>query len=61
MAITTRGKSGMNQFETTKTLSKEERKQIISLLEKFSKAEIEMALHQLKKRSEPQGQSRGCC
>ncbi len=51
----------MNQFETTKTLSKEERKQIISLLEKFSKAEIEMALHQLKKRSEPQGQSRGCC
>ncbi|MEC2074500.1 hypothetical protein [Metabacillus fastidiosus] len=39
----------MNQFEMTKTLSKEERKQIISLLEKYSKKEIEMALRQLNK------------
>ncbi len=32
----------MNQLETTKTLSKEERKQIISLLENYSKEEIEL-------------------
>jgi hypothetical protein len=37
----------MNQLETTKTLSKEERKQIIYLLEKYSKEEIEMALRRL--------------
>ena len=37
----------MNQLETTKTLSKEERKQIISFLEKYSKEEIEMALRRL--------------
>ncbi|WP_256243426.1 hypothetical protein [Bacillus sp. V3B] len=39
----------MNQLETTKTLSKEERKQMISLLEKYSKEEIEMALYRLNK------------
>ncbi|MFJ8258539.1 hypothetical protein ACIQ4Z_14910 [Peribacillus asahii] len=49
MAIIKKGKNGMNQLETTKTLSNEERKQIISLLEKYSKEEIEMALRQLNK------------
>lgn len=39
----------MNQRETTKIISEEERKQIISLLEKYSKEEIETALLQLKK------------
>jgi hypothetical protein len=39
----------MNQREETKIISDEERKQIISLLEKYSKEEIETALLQLKK------------
>ena len=39
----------MNQRETTKIISEKERKQIISLLEKYSKEEIETALLQLKK------------
>ncbi|RPK02449.1 hypothetical protein EH11_01779 [Bacillus subtilis] len=37
----------MNHFETTKTLSKEERKLITSLLEKYTREEIEMALRHL--------------
>ncbi|WP_162990446.1 hypothetical protein [Mesobacillus foraminis] len=37
----------MNQAGSIKTLSKEERKQIMSLLEMFSKLEIQMALRQL--------------
>ena len=43
----------MNQAETTITLSEEERKQfkveMMLILEKHSKEEIEMALRQLKK------------
>lgn len=39
----------MNKLETTKTLSNKERKQILSLLEKYSKEEIELALDQLNK------------
>lgn len=39
----------MYQPETIKKLSKEERNQIISLLEQYSKAEIEKALRQLSK------------
>ena len=37
----------MNQLETTKRLSYEERKQLIALLEKYSKAEVEKVLRQL--------------
>lgn len=40
----------MNQLGKTKTLSKEERKQIKSLLEKYSKKDLEMALRQLIKK-----------
>lgn len=40
----------MNRLEKTKTLSNEERKQILLLLEKYSKEEIEMALRQLNSR-----------
>lgn len=39
----------MYQLKTTKTLSKEERDQIKSLFEIYSKKEILMALHQLNK------------
>lgn len=42
----------MNQLVKTKTLTKEERKQIKSLFEKYSKKEIEMALRQLIKNNE---------
>ncbi|WP_437389148.1 hypothetical protein [Priestia filamentosa] len=40
----------MNQLKKTKTLSKEERKQIMSLFKNYSKKEIEIASHQLNKR-----------
>ena len=39
----------MCQSKETMKLSEEERNQIMSLLEKYSKAEIEMALRQLSK------------
>ncbi|WP_175596774.1 DnaD domain protein [Bacillus sp. MRMR6] len=39
--------SGMNQLETNKTLSEKERKQILSLLDKYSIEEIEMAVRRI--------------